>query len=240
MVTQLLFGDLYHVTSVSQDGKWVKINTVYDDYEGWIDAKVHNKLSSAEFEELKQRLDTGFLVNSPFGYLESDGEQWPISIGSILPDNKEFIIGRRNFLVQVDTIRPDKDQVFPVTFEQLKSLTSPYLNVPYLWGGKSILGIDCSGFVQQVFKFLNVKLPRDAYQQAEQGKVIHFNEHRTGDLAFFANTDGKITHVGIVWVRNAIIHASGRVRIDKLNEIGIFNSETGFNTHFLHSIRRIS
>ena len=115
-----------------------------------------------------------------------------------------------------------------------------YLNTPYLWGGKSTLGIDCSGFTQQVYKLLGIKLMRDASEQAEQGVIIDFlQEVKSGDLAFFDNEDGRITHVGILLDSETIIHASGRVRIDKIDTAGIMSSDTGDRTHHLRIIKRL-
>lgn len=239
MVTQLIFGDLYHVISTSQDSRWVKITTVYDDYEGWIDAKVHNRLQKEEFESLQLHQNAGYFVTDSLGMIESDDEVWRVSYGSVLPHPSHFIIGKREFKVKCQTQPLPKAPVEQPSLEILSLYCTPFLNTPYLWGGKSIMGIDCSGLVQIVMRTLGIKLPRDTYQQVEHGREISFSEHRTGDLAFFSNPEGRVTHVGIVWAKNAIFHASGRVRIDKLNEIGIFNSETGFNTHFLHSIRRV-
>lgn len=117
---------------------------------------------------------------------------------------------------------------------------SLYLNTPYLWGGKSVFGIDCSGFAQQVFKLFGIQLLRDAYQQAEQGtSVKSLAESQMGDLAFFNNEAGKITHVGILLSPNQIVHAAGKVRIDRSNEAGIVNVDTNKQTHVLHSIRRV-
>jgi cell wall-associated NlpC family hydrolase len=111
-----------------------------------------------------------------------------------------------------------------------------------LWGGRSIFGIDCSGFVQIVYRVNGINLPRDAYQQAEVGELVDIENAKTNDLAYFANDAGKIIHVGIV-IRNRnsikIIHASGKVRIDILNKKGIYNEETKTYSHQLHSIKRI-
>lgn len=127
----------------------------------------------------------------------------------------------------------------PFGITSIRSLAMQYLDVPYLWGGKSKWGIDCSGFCQQVFKHLGIKLPRDAYQQAETGEVVGFLlEAQTGDLAFFDNEEGKITHVGIMLGPNDIIHASGKVRIDKIDNQGIINSDTNQRTHKLRIIKR--
>jgi cell wall-associated NlpC family hydrolase len=123
--------------------------------------------------------------------------------------------------------------------ETINWLTGQYLNTAYLWGGRSIYGIDCSGFTQQVFRFLNIVLPRDAYQQAALGEVVGFlQEAVAGDLAFFDNADGKITHVGIMLDAATVIHASGRVRIDDIDNFGIINRDTGERTHQLRIIKR--
>ena len=123
----------------------------------------------------------------------------------------------------------------------IMDIMQPYINTPYLWGGKSIFGIDCSGFVQMVFKLFNVRLPRDAYQQAEIGEAIDFlAEAKLGDLAFFDNEQGKITHVGILLSPHQIIHASAVVRIDPIDQAGIVSSTTGLRTHQLRTIRRIA
>jgi cell wall-associated NlpC family hydrolase len=122
----------------------------------------------------------------------------------------------------------------------VRQLTYKFLNIPYLWGGKTMFGLDCSGFTQTVFKFLNVPLLRDAYQQATQGEAVGFlEETKTGDLAFFDNEEGRITHVGILLNASEIIHASGKVRIDKIDHEGILQSETFQRTHHLRVIKRV-
>jgi len=116
-----------------------------------------------------------------------------------------------------------------------------YLNAPYLWGGRSPLGIDCSGFTQMVYRLQGINLPRDAYQQADVGTTLSFvDESEPGDLAFFDNNEGKIVHVGIILEDNHIIHASGKVRIDRIDQQGIFNTEIGTHTHKLRLIKSIT
>jgi cell wall-associated NlpC family hydrolase len=119
-------------------------------------------------------------------------------------------------------------------------ITLLYENVPYLWGGKSSFGIDCSGFVQQVFKLFGKHLLRDTYQQATQGESIGFlQEVQCGDLAFFDNAEGRIVHVGILLNSETIIHASGNVRVDTMDSYGIINRNTGMRTHQLRVIKRV-
>ena len=115
-----------------------------------------------------------------------------------------------------------------------------YLNAPYLWGGKSPFGIDCSGFTQMVYKLNGYKLLRDASQQSKQGDALSFiEESEPGDLAFFDNDEGNIIHVGIIMEDNYIIHASGKVRIDRLDHLGIYNAEANRHTHKLRVIKKI-
>jgi gamma-D-glutamyl-L-lysine dipeptidyl-peptidase len=126
-----------------------------------------------------------------------------------------------------------------MTKSSLKEVYNKFIDTPYLWGGKSVFGIDCSGFVQQVFKMFGMKLLRDAYLQAEQGSVVaSLEESKLGDLAFFQNENGRVIHVGIILENNQIVHASGKVRMDTVDEKGIVNNETGKRTHQLHSMRR--
>ena len=126
-----------------------------------------------------------------------------------------------------------------ITNKIIKQVAFKFLNTSYLWGGKSVFGIDCSGFTQMTYKFLNVPLPRDAWQQAEKGTVINFlQEAHCGDLAFFDSEAGNIIHVGILLNEHEIIHSSGKVRIDKIDTQGILNLESKQRTHKLRIIKR--
>lgn len=122
---------------------------------------------------------------------------------------------------------------------EVSRLALSYKDTPYLWGGRSQWGIDCSGFSQLIYSCFDLSLPRDAYQQAEMGQTVDFvSEIRVGDLAFFDNAEGRITHVGIMLDRDTIIHASAKVRVDRMDTEGIFNAEQNRYTHKLRIVKR--
>lgn len=153
-------------------------------------------------------------------------------------DNYEGWIAN-NQVSPVENISVEDYEALSFEAEKIKQVVLKYIDVPYLWGGKSLCGIDCSGFSQQVYKTFQIILPRDSYQQAELGEVVGFlAEARCGDLAFFDNEEGRITHVGIMLNSSEIIHASGKVRVDKIDSQGIINAETGVRTHKLRIIKR--
>ena len=233
MVSQLLFGDVYSVLETTE--KWIKIRTHFDAYECWICAKQHTTLSEKEFKEITSAPYS--LSNELIQVVQENQEFIPIVLGSALPllKNKKMTVGDRTFLFDgslLQAAQPDKRKILEYAFM--------YLNSPYLWGGKSPFGIDCSGFTQMVYKLSNVIIPRDAYQQAELGTSYSFvEEAQAGDLAFFDNEAGKIVHVGIVMGNGQIIHASGKVRIDNLDHQGIFNKEMNQYTHRLRIIKNL-
>jgi hypothetical protein len=232
LVSQLLFGETYEVLSTHDN--WLKITCNYDNYEGWIDQHQHTEISDKEYSLISEA-NKGIaleLVSSA----SSNAHSLPLVAGSSLPfyDGMNFKIGREKFIYNGQAILPDASNN-----NLLERVALRYLNAPYLWGGRSPFGIDCSGFTQIVFKFCGVKLKRDAYQQVEQGNPLNFvEEAQSGDLAFFANAENKIIHVGIVLKDQRIIHASGKVRIDKLDHFGIYNSETKKYSHQLKLIKR--
>ncbi len=235
LVTQLLFGDHYEVRQYSSDKKWLKVLIASDEYEGWLDAKQHHSISKEYFDymsraELKITTDlsTSILYNKvPLAILM--GSIIPISSTELFKMEEQFA-----FNGEAKNLGQKRE------FEFLRITANRYLHAPYLWGGKTPFGIDCSGFTQMVFKICGYKLYRDARQQATQGKAVRsIEETKPGDLAFFKNSVDAITHVGIVYANHQIIHASGRVRIDGLTEQGIVQAETGAVTHQLSHFRRI-
>jgi hypothetical protein len=236
MVSQLLFGDAIRV--IEQKGNWHHIITAWDHYEGWIDRKQYLPVSKTTFDNLDKNPAP---VSSELFQLITDtqsGESFPIVLGSSLPFYAGGECRIEDRLYSFDgNARPFDTEG---ARDQIVETAMIFQNSPYLWGGRTPLGIDCSGFTQTVFKANGFRMKRDAYQQAEMGEPYSFvEEAQPGDLAFFDNEEGRITHVGIVISDNRIIHASGKVRIDHFDHYGIFTPERGGYTHNLRVIKNI-
>lgn len=234
-VTQLLFGDHYHVHALSPDKKWLHIVVFTDQVEGWIDARQHHAITLEYFEQINQAdFKITMDVASNILYKKSP---MTIVMGSIVPISNSELFKMEEQLAfngEAKSLSQRRD------FEFLKTIALKYVNAPYQWGGKSPFGIDASGLVQMVFKIVGYALSRDIAHLHLQGKSIaSIEEALPGDLAFFQNKKGEVNHVGIVWEEEKIIHASGRVRIDHLYEEGILNAETKIYTHHLSGLRRI-
>ncbi|MCX6199894.1 MAG: C40 family peptidase [Bacteroidetes bacterium] len=233
LISQLLFGETFSV--INEQKNWLQIECSYDGYQGWIDGNQFHELIEKDFRSISEN-NCGISMELS-GTAASGSDSVPIVAGSSLPffDGINFKIGKEKFIYNGQSITADGK-----TNALLERVAMRYLNAPYLWGGRSPFGIDCSGFTQLVFKFMNVQLKRDAYQQAEQGAIVNFIEETLpGDLAFFNNEEGKIIHVGIILKDNKIIHASGKVRIDKLDHFGIHNACLKKYSHQLKIIKRL-
>lgn len=220
MITQLLFGEMYEVLDLQK--KWVLVRNTADNYECWIDRKQHTAI--------EKKVDFDQTVRSAFAPIACEDQLWFLPAGSKVALG-EFSIGNKKFTFEGSDDQPKRD---PLHY------ANKLIGAPYLWGGKSILGIDCSGFVQVVYSCCGIQMPRDAYQQAEVGETIDFVETaNAGDIAYFDNEEGNITHVGIMLDGERIIHASGSVRIDRIDHEGIYNSETKKYSHSLRIVKRV-
>lgn len=229
MVNQLLMGE--PATILETDTDFFKVQSLYDQYEGWC-----QKSQLAVLEELPSNGQSSLLSKDHSSIVMVDNTPMHVSAGTPLQFLTDHAWGGYTFHY-TGSIWDATNTVF--NEKTVLDRTELYLNTPYLWGGRSIMGIDCSGFSQQVYRFFGRSLPRDAYQQAALGESIGFlQETRCGDLAFFDNAEGKITHVGILLSPDTIIHASGQVRIDPIDNMGIIHSKTGMRTHSLRIIRR--
>lgn len=229
MVSQLMFGDVVEVLEKVAEN-WVLIKNSYDNYEGYVDPKQLFEIDSIDFVKFQSASYT----NQENIEIESSLGKYLLPSGCSFID-QEFKIGALYFKSLGELVSTKDERK-----EEIVKLARSFLNSPYLWGGKSSFGLDCSGFTQSVFKMAGIKLLRDASQQATQGELLNFlEEAQAGDLAFFDNEEGEIIHVGIILSSNEIIHASGRVRIDQLDHQGIFNRELGKYSHQLRLIKRI-
>ncbi len=228
IMTELLLGEYAEALESSKD--FIRIKCLYDDYEGWC--------QKVQLTEVSQTMQTNLFLHKAIGLAKLNDRDCRISLATPLYSTSN-IISFGNFSVQYPAKYTCDTTQNEFNKENIQHIAEQFLNTPYLWGGKSIFGIDCSGFTQQVFKMFNIKLPRDAYQQAEIGDAVGFlQEAVCGDLAFFDNDEGRITHVGILINSEEIIHASGKVRIDKIDNAGIISSDTGERTHRLRLIKR--
>lgn len=213
MTSQLLYGETVDI--LETNGKFIKVKMHFDGYEGWVDAKQLGKISDEYFDERRTEI-----VNNNFGSYNTSQGKILLSIGS-----------------EVNT---ENENTPVLNSESISETAKQLLNVPYLWSGRSFFGIDCSGFVQLIYKVHGISVPREAQQQSEIGEVLSFvEESKPGDLAFFENEEGTITHVGMMLEDHEIIHAFGKVRIDSLDSSGIFNKELKKHTHKLRFLRSI-
>ncbi|MDN5212126.1 C40 family peptidase [Fulvivirgaceae bacterium BMA12] len=235
MITQLLFGDHYEVLEKSQDQNWYKIKIYFDGYEGWICHKQWVEISDDFYKDLSH-LNHKIAVdlNTELTY---SGKKINILIGSVLPFSPQELFDMET---QLQFNGKSENSGERKGYRYLEEIAFRYLNAPYLWGGKMPFGIDCSGFTQQVYRICGYNLKRDSWQQAEQGLTIDdLKDAHPGDLVFFAKENKRVYHVGILLADSKVIHASGFVRVDRLDSTGIFNEDLNRYTHKLFSIKRI-
>lgn len=230
MLSQVLFGEKYRI--LEEIGHWFKIETLYDSYTGWIDI---NHIQHTE----DGGKGSGHVLNSSLLCYKNDKTKMILEPGCEVynPDfkNSRFTIGKNIYSTSTDFGENSLK-----TTDSFADLGMKFINSPYIWGGRIPSGIDCSGFTQLVYKITGIPIPRDSWQQAEKGTDVSFvDEARPGDLVFFDNERGSISHVGMILSKGLVIHASGRVRIDNIDHQGIYKNEIKGYSHHLRTIRRI-
>jgi hypothetical protein len=232
MISQLLFGECC-IISITENNGWIKIVNKLDAYTGWCRRSHFQEIDDAQYY-----LEENDLAADWVNEIDYNGHPMWVPFGSSLTAMKNGHVSWRKNTVHFtgNVWEPSKAKQDAKT---IKQLAFKFLNTTYLWGGRSVFGIDCSGLTQLLYKFLNIHLLRDARQQATQGELVSFLEQaHCGDLAFFDDEEGRIIHVGILLNTQEIIHAAGKVRIDKIDDQGIIDADTGERTQRLQSIRR--
>jgi gamma-D-glutamyl-L-lysine dipeptidyl-peptidase len=236
MVTQILFGETYNI--IEEKGNWLQIRMHHDDYEGWIDRKQSMLVTDDFIQKIKNGSNHIITDKTAECYCKNDSTFLLVGKGSHLPlaSGNTFHLGHKTYT----SISRSKSVPKKFSASKVAATALDYLNTPYLWGGRSIMGIDCSGLVQVVYHMCGLDLPRNAAQQSNFGTALDFvDEALPGDIAFFDNPTGEIIHVGIIIDNGKIIHASGRVKIDKLDHNGIFSLEQNAYSHSLRIIKRL-
>jgi Cell wall-associated hydrolases (invasion-associated proteins) len=232
MSSQLLLAEAGTVLEETKD--FVRLQCLHDGYEGWCQRR-QLAFTNTWHPDAGNLLLTAGWVNAIT--INGIPARVPMGVPVLSTDNAHQLQHTLRIHYGNSAVW-DAAKSIP-TPEAMVERASLFLNTSYIWGGRSVFGIDCSGFVQMVYRFFNIPLLRDAWMQATHGEVVGFlQEARCGDLAFFDDAEGRITHVGILLNDHEIIHASGNVRIDRIDNAGIVNTDTGQRTHQLRIIKR--
>lgn len=234
--SQLLFGESVEIIETRE--RWLFVRNLQDNYQGWVDRKMVHVLTLSEEDRMAHEIKSIVQVPVLVCYKSASKEKMFLPGGSNLHTDNDgkCTIGYDTLIFCSSDLKPVEE----ITGQKLIETAFQYLNAPYLWGGKSIMGIDCSGLVQVVFAMCGMNLQRNASEQAEKGAVIDdLSESKAGDLAFFENSEGRIIHVGILLNSHQLIHASGWVKIENIDSQGIISGQTGEYTHKLRVVKRL-
>lgn len=235
MISQLLFGETVEV--MEEKGKqWCKVRASCDNFIGWVETNQLKAITPSEFERFNSHFSYSLELVQPV--MGSD-HFIPITMGARLPefDGIRFRLGEVFYTFSGQAVAPGD---FQPSADFIIKLAKRYLNTPFLWGGRSPFGMDSPALVQMVFQMAGYKVPREAAEQIEIGDNIDFIENaQPGDLAFFENSQGRISHVGILMPEGKVIHCFGGVRIDKIDHYGIYDETRQIYSKRLRLIKRI-
>ena len=245
--TQLLFGEVCEV--VDRHSSWTKIRSTMDGQVGWVVSKMLTPVSEEAIRLLGEKREANGegVVATPMAIATATttGEQLMLTIGTRLPYYKKgtFEVLGKKYKIHPRCVYEIKSERLEVKGEDVVRVAQSLLNVSYLWGGKNMMGYDCSGFTQTVYSVFGINLLRNAREQVTQGQVVSsLAEAQPGDLVFFDHLDRapeatRITHVGMLISPTEVIHCSGCVHVDKIDETGI-RLANGELTHYLVQIKR--
>jgi len=228
MTSQVIFGEFVEIIEITE--MWLYVKILFDNYEGWIDKNSITLTDSFTRDNKAITIRNTTLINT------KSNKKVHIPIGSVFPNS----VKNQTEIISTTFKATDPSAIINKKTMQLKKVIEQLEGIPFIWGGRTGYGFDCSGLTQYLLRTQGKKIPRDSSEQARLGITLNFlNETKTGDLAFFDNSEGIITHVGAIIDSNTILHASGRVRFDKLDQQGIYNEALGKYTHRLRIIKRV-
>ena len=252
--TQLLFGQVCEV--VERKSSWIKIRCTTDGQVGWVNRKMTTPVSEEDVRLLNEnrKANGEGVVATPMAVVTDTetGEKLMLTIGTRLPNYRKgtFEVLGKQYKIDpkaVYSLKFKGEKVLvngrEVTGEDVVRVAKSLLNVSYLWGGKNMMGYDCSGFTQTVYSVFGIDILRNAREQVTQGQEVKsLAEAQPGDLVFFDHADRdpnatRITHVGMLISPTEVIHCAGWVHIDRIDEMGVYLSN-GEMTHHLVQIKR--
>ncbi|PHN07614.1 C40 family peptidase [Flavilitoribacter nigricans] len=235
MISQLLFGEMVEV--LEQKGRqWTRVRCQEDNFVGWVATQQLEEITPSEFESYQKQYAFVLDLVHP---AQKDDAFIPLSLGARLPnfDGMRFNIGSHSYSFTGQAVFPEDITAQP---QLILKIARRYLHAPLLWGGRSPFGLDSAGLVQVVYRLAGKQLPREAFQQVLQGESVDFVEQaQAGDLAFFENQAGRISHTGILFPENQILHVYGKARMDRVDHYGIYNQDLKRYTHRLRIVKRV-
>lgn len=228
-INQVIIGETFDVLEVSGDEEWYRIRIHTDGYMGWINKNPVKLIDEREYK--KYRKSKKVEITKKFADVHSLPGKKSAILRGVFMGVELSIVSRRGEWIEVKLpdgikgwISKKSCRDYDDTQDSRKDImkyAEALLGIPYIWGGRSAFGIDCSAYTQLMYKMCGFRIPRDSNMQAKLGMELgkSFADFRKGDLLFFGNKEGRVTHVAIYTGKEMdFIHASGFVRINSLDE----------------------